>query len=106
RPTSARATTATHTLALHDALPISTRKRRKTKRSRPSLRGLRTRIPRLAELDQSRRDAVALGFLGLGVLLAFVCYFGWDGGSVGQDRKSTRLNSSHVSISYAVFCLK
>src|SRR5690606_40037301 len=26
--------------------------------------------------------------------------------SVGQDRKSTRLNSSHVKISYAVFCLK
>src|SRR5699024_12090718 len=25
---------------------------------------------------------------------------------VSQDRKSTRLNSSHVSISYAVFCLK
>src|SRR5437868_8512065 len=25
---------------------------------------------------------------------------------VAQDRKSTRLNSSHVSISYAVFCLK
>src|SRR5207249_7804243 len=24
----------------------------------------------------------------------------------GADRKSTRLNSSHVSISYAVFCLK
>src|SRR5436309_8641275 len=24
----------------------------------------------------------------------------------GQDRKSTRLNSSHVKISYAVFCLK
>src|SRR5699024_11413660 len=24
----------------------------------------------------------------------------------GLDRKSTRLNSSHVSISYAVFCLK
>src|SRR5699024_12677182 len=24
----------------------------------------------------------------------------------GKDRKSTRLNSSHVSISYAVFCLK
>src|SRR5437868_12720234 len=31
------------------------------------------------------------------------------GGTPGQglpDRKSTRLNSSHVSISYAVFCLK
>src|SRR5690606_40344151 len=26
--------------------------------------------------------------------------------AVGQDRKSTRLNSSHVKISYAVFCLK
>src|SRR5699024_12780253 len=26
--------------------------------------------------------------------------------SVSGDRKSTRLNSSHVSISYAVFCLK
>src|SRR5438477_7068326 len=31
------------------------------------------------------------------------------GGAVGaadRDRKSTRLNSSHMSISYAVFCLK
>src|SRR3712207_7039594 len=27
-------------------------------------------------------------------------------GSVGRDRKSTRLNSSHANISYAVFCLK
>src|SRR5207249_6164395 len=27
-------------------------------------------------------------------------------GRVRPDRKSTRLNSSHVSISYAVFCLK
>src|SRR5207249_10307345 len=27
-------------------------------------------------------------------------------GGVRSDRKSTRLNSSHVSISYAVFCLK
>src|SRR5690606_40688907 len=29
-----------------------------------------------------------------------------DLGVVGVDRKSTRLNSSHVKISYAVFCLK
>src|SRR5438067_3561339 len=28
------------------------------------------------------------------------------GNSIEGDRKSTRLNSSHVSISYAVFCLK
>src|SRR3989442_4591834 len=27
-------------------------------------------------------------------------------GSARRDRKSTRLNSSHVRISYAVFCLK
>src|SRR5438067_7457787 len=27
-------------------------------------------------------------------------------GMLDRDRKSTRLNSSHVSISYAVFCLK
>src|SRR5207302_3585074 len=34
--------------------------------------------------------------------------FSPDGKSIaftGQDRKSTRLNSSHVKISYAVFCL-
>src|SRR5690348_17871395 len=31
----------------------------------------------------------------------------WDTVSeLGRDRKSTRLNSSHPSISYAVFCLK
>src|SRR5438874_6184661 len=30
----------------------------------------------------------------------------WRAGSVPIDRKSTRLNSSHVEISYAVFCLK
>src|SRR3989442_14254914 len=29
-----------------------------------------------------------------------------DSVAVAQDRKSTRLNSSHVRISYAVFCLK
>src|SRR5690606_42142241 len=30
----------------------------------------------------------------------------WSAGMLGRDRKSTRLNSSHVKISYAVFCLK
>src|SRR3989442_9401943 len=33
-------------------------------------------------------------------------YFGYRLPSLGGDRKSTRLNSSHVRISYAVFCLK
>src|SRR3712207_7761815 len=35
--------------------------------------------------------------------LAWPCR--WAGGS-SEDRKSTRLNSSHANISYAVFCLK
>src|SRR5699024_12856391 len=34
---------------------------------------------------------------------ALLCYFQTV---ISRDRKSTRLNSSHVSISYAVFCLK
>src|SRR5690554_656442 len=34
--------------------------------------------------------------------LAWNDYYLWN----GRDRKSTRLNSSHVRISYAVFCLK
>src|SRR5690606_25538123 len=35
-------------------------------------------------------------------------YWGWTGNIEAQnpDRKGTRLNSSHVKISYAVFCLK
>src|SRR5256885_13291206 len=37
------------------------------------------------------------------ILLASVCN---SHGCVGSDRKSTRLNSSHLVISYAVFCLK
>src|SRR5690554_7108986 len=38
-----------------------------------------------------------------------VSYAIWEGLGlflIGIDRKSTRLNSSHVRISYAVFCLK
>src|SRR5690625_5652162 len=31
---------------------------------------------------------------------------GWSSPEKFKDRKSTRLNSSHVAISYAVFCLK
>src|SRR3970040_435474 len=30
----------------------------------------------------------------------------WNGAGRHRDRKSTRLNSSHITISYAVFCLK
>src|SRR5947207_5879606 len=38
------------------------------------------------------------------MILSTGCFGGGTGG--GADRKSTRLNSSHTVISYAVFCLK
>src|SRR3712207_7488946 len=41
-----------------------------------------------------------LASLGAVVALASAAYF------TSRDRKSTRLNSSHANISYAVFCLK
>src|SRR5690242_20863357 len=58
-------------------------------------------------------EAVLLGFLrgepavAVRVLLDLLDRLpGVVGGALEQDRKSTRLNSSHMSISYAVFCLK
>src|SRR5947209_11998895 len=42
-----------------------------------------------------------------GLSFAATGYFVWTKGANGYpDRKSTRLNSSHANISYAVFCLK
>src|SRR5437868_11782903 len=60
------------------------------RRGGPELRGVVRQQPRpgAARLRPGRRGQ---GHLGRGG---------------GRDRKSTRLNSSHVSISYAVFCLK
>src|SRR2546421_7536102 len=75
------ATTEIYTLSLHDALPISlaaTTPRRPPRRRTPSP----APKPPPRTPDQEPR-ALAL-----------------------QDRKSTRLNSSHDQISYAVFCLK
>src|SRR3712207_7194042 len=40
------------------------------------------------------------------MLVAKACGTFGDCTVVGTDRKSTRLNSSHANISYAVFCLK
>src|SRR5256885_2721107 len=53
----------------------------------------------LDHLENSR--SLTLPRLGLGVLPTKLC----DAQS-RSDRKSTRLNSSHLVISYAVFCLK
>src|SRR5436309_12722762 len=47
-----------------------------------------------------RYEGKVAKLMGDGVL----AYFGWP--RAHEDRKSTRLNSSHVKISYAVFCLK
>src|SRR2546430_11015326 len=86
------ATTEIYTLSLHDALPISVGGR---------IAG--TIIPR------SRNAWLALTASALPPIIK-----GWIGVSEGdnrareprRDRKSTRLNSSHSQISYAVFCLK
>src|SRR5690625_7893724 len=69
------ATTETYTLSLHDALPIS------------------------FDYDVSARSTVAAEVEEAGTVLV-------SGRLLADiDRKSTRLNSSHVAISYAVFCL-
>src|SRR5439155_19752927 len=78
------ATTAIYTLSLHDALPICAG-RLTEKRLRSSARrsGALTRRFGWYPVKSSGERAAPAG-----------------------DRKSTRLNSSHVAISYAVFCLK
>src|SRR5438034_7685687 len=88
------ATTEIYTLSLHDALPIWSgrgirgfhRRGRRTHRA-ASLVELRTGAAPRARHEQIAVN-VRLGQRGL------------------ADRKSTRLNSSHTVISYAVFCLK
>src|SRR5438094_1339867 len=77
-------TTEIYTLSLHDALPISAL----------GARGLRPGDRVLIAAPNSPE----LVHVWLGTI--------WAGGIPAADRKSTRLNSSHRTISYAVFCLK
>src|SRR3712207_8204516 len=86
------ATTEIYTLSLHDALPIFPRAFAHPFCSPPS--AIRHHCSREHE-DRK---------YGLFALVLFLS----TGNSVGisLDRKSTRLNSSHANISYAVFCLK
>src|SRR3712207_6876075 len=82
------ATTEIYTLSLHDALPISARA------------GLQPE----AGSGDPRPWTAAGGDAGLrGIALGVQAV---HNGSDTIDRKSTRLNSSHANISYAVFCLK
>src|SRR5687768_18358839 len=80
------ASTEIYTLSLHDALPISQQHRL----------GREALEPVLFCNDVANGAGVVAG----GVECAD------DGAHAGADRKSTRLNSSHGYISYAVFCLK
>src|SRR5207247_8709554 len=94
----------TSTLSLHDALPISIRHRRPGARHAKTSRELRTGIrPQFSRaLRRFRCDRQGRKRLQ-GVLSEIA---GKDSGRIYRDRKSTRLNSSHEWISYAVFCLK
>src|SRR3712207_7694670 len=84
------ATTEIYTLSLHDALPISLPVARRHQQD------VGVRPPGLA--DQRGEEVVLADHRGEAPVR------GVDDGH--QDRKSTRLNSSHANISYAVFCLK
>src|SRR5260221_9356680 len=86
------ATTEIYTLSLHDALPIL--RPRDHERRRPVVHPLHLGVDGPAE----RR----------GPYYRRLCGVGGDHLRLGirLDRKSTRLNSSHTVISYAVFCLK
>src|SRR5207249_8998620 len=102
----APSTTLAYTLSLHDALPIYSHD------ARP-LRGGERRGG-AARAGRARRYHVAPGAFSCSVrplrvlLLAAPVRSPQDPGGLRDraglpDRKSTRLNSSHVSISYAVF---
>src|SRR5690606_40766589 len=79
-------------LSLHDALPILTA---------PSLL-LRLRNPKPSDVVHVRFTGDPKAVAAVARALASVVTVT----GMRQDRKSTRLNSSHVKISYAVFCLK
>src|SRR3712207_6963308 len=96
------ATTEIYTLSLHDALPISRAPRPRAGhpgRSRARLGGGLAGGVRAGH-HQHRPDGPRPAVRAVPEPGAAV------GAGRRQDRKSTRLNSSHANISYAVFCLK
>src|SRR5690606_41290935 len=94
------ATPMIYTLSLHDALPILANYANDNVGS-----GVGSIIKTQAELMSAR--AGGLGKPGYTVRVgADGKYYAPSDIEGAKDRKSTRLNSSHVKISYAVFCLK
>src|SRR3712207_8486737 len=75
------ATTEIYTLSLHDALPILPQRVDVLSTRRPA------KTSANASQNRTTRNSVPTA-------------------AASRDRKSTRLNSSHANISYAVFCLK
>src|SRR3712207_7158826 len=88
------ATTEIYTLSLHDALPIS-------------VLGT-TFVPvQVRDLPMRRhKDALGIRVAGQDLLTPGIALDSRLHVDRLKDRKSTRLNSSHANISYAVFCLK
>src|SRR5690242_21143293 len=84
-----------YTLSLHDALPISC-----LPISMNSVTNLRDALKHLSQAG------LVAEMLGEPQIFRSMPRLASDFITLAQDRKSTRLNSSHMSISYAVFCLK
>src|SRR5690606_40276870 len=97
-----QASTATYSLSLHDALPIYMAQRRLDQREGDA--GIGRLAP--AEAEAFPQQAHDLGDAGIGIGIGGAAADHHQRGLMARDRKSTRLNSSHVKISYAVFCLK
>src|SRR5690606_41594266 len=100
------APTETYPLSLHDALPISREVVRAVGGEHPGeSRGVRGALASAeGGADQPADGPVAGLERGVHRAAAGAQPVG-EASGLGGDRKSTRLNSSHVKISYAVFCL-
>src|SRR5262245_65008123 len=71
----------------------------------PRYQELRTRVAKLRELIEKNQTALP-SEAELAAFIETLQHKVTQSGVETQDRKSTRLNSSHLGISYAVFCLK